>query len=94
MISHPALPPGAHGCHGEAMDRRQYRIVVEGEIGSRYAAAFEGMQIHAAHGETEINGPIIDQSHLHGLLGRIADLELTLRSVTPLNPTPDRERRP
>jgi len=70
------------------MDRRYYRIVVEGEIGPRYAAAFEGMEICAANGETEITGPIVDQSHLHGLLGRIADLGLTLRSVSQLNTDP------
>ena len=68
------------------MDCRYYRITVEGEIGPRYAAAFDGMEIRAAHGETEITGPIVDQSHLHGLIGRIADLGLTLRSVTPVNP--------
>jgi hypothetical protein len=68
------------------MDRRYYRITVQGEIGPRYAAAFDGMDIRAADGETEITGPVIDQSQLHGLLGRIADLGLTLRSVTPLDP--------
>jgi hypothetical protein len=67
------------------MDGRYYRIVIEGEIGPRYATAFDGMEICAAHGETEITGPIVDQSHLHGLLVRIADLGLTLRSINPLN---------
>jgi hypothetical protein len=36
----------------------------------------------------EITGPAIDQSHLHGLLGRIADLGLTLRSVIRLDTDP------
>jgi hypothetical protein len=67
------------------MDRRYYRIVVEGEIGPRYVWAFDGMEIAAADGETELTGSV-DQSQLHGLLGRIADLGLTLRSVAPLNP--------
>jgi hypothetical protein len=61
-----------------------YRLVVAGELGPRYASAFEGMTIRGHDGETEITGPIIDQSHLQGLLGRIAGLGLTLRSVTPL----------
>jgi hypothetical protein len=65
---------------------RCYRIVVDGELGPRYAAAFDGMEICAAHGETEITGPVVDQSQLHGLLGRIADLGLTLQSVNRLNP--------
>jgi hypothetical protein len=63
-----------------------YRIVVEGEIGPRYAAAFDGMEIHAGNGETEITGSIVDQAHLHGLLGRIADLGMAIRSIGPLNP--------
>jgi len=67
------------------VDRRNYRIVVEGEIGPRYAWAFDGMELSAANGETELTGAV-DQSQLHGLLGRIADLGLTLRSVGPLNP--------
>jgi hypothetical protein len=67
------------------MDRRYSRIVVEAEIGPRYTAAFDGMEIAAVHGATEITGQIVDQSQLQGLLGRIADLGITLRSVTPLN---------
>ena len=88
MIGRRRVPTRAPRCHGGGMDRRYYRIIVEGEIGPRYAAAFEGMEICAAHGETEITGPIIDQSHLHGLLGRIADLGLTLRSVSQVKTDP------
>jgi hypothetical protein len=71
------------------VDRRLgYRIVVEGEIGRRYAQAFDGMQVRAADGATEISGPVVDQSQLHGLLDRIANLGLTLRSVSPLDSDP------
>ena len=66
------------------MSTRRYRLVVEGELGPRYASAFDGMTIHAHDGETDITGPIIDQSHLHGLIARIASLGLTLHSLTPL----------
>lgn len=63
----------------------RYRIVVEGELGRRYASAFEGMAVAARAGMTEITGQIIDPSHLQGLLERIAGLGLTLHSVTPLD---------
>lgn len=63
----------------------RYRLIVKGELGPRYASAFEGMTCHAHDGETEIVGAITDQSHLQGLLERIAGLGLTLRSVTPLD---------
>ncbi|HZE17696.1 MAG TPA: hypothetical protein VE197_19460 [Mycobacterium sp.] len=62
----------------------RYRLVIEGELGPRYANAFDGMTLRARDGETEITGPIIDQSHLHGVLERIAGLGLTLHSLTPL----------
>ena len=66
------------------MSANRHRIVVEGELGPRYASAFHGMALRAHDGETDITGPIIDQSHLHGLIARIAGLGLTLRSLTPL----------
>ena len=66
------------------MSPPRYCIVIEGELGPRYASAFDGMTIRAHDGETEIIGPIIDQSHLQGLLERIAGLGLTLHSVNPL----------
>lgn len=67
------------------MSPGRYRIVVAGELGPRYASAFEGMDVHATTGQTEITGPIVDPSHLQGLLERIAGLGLTLSSVTQLD---------
>lgn len=67
------------------MSTQRYRLIVNGELGPRYASAFEGMTISAAGGKTEITGTIIDPSHLQGLLDRIASLGLTLHSVTPLD---------
>ncbi len=66
------------------MSPSRYRIVVEGELGPRYASAFEGMTLRAHDGETDITGPILDQAQLQGLLERVASLGLTLRSLTPL----------
>ena len=67
------------------MSPTRYRLVVRGELGARYASAFEEMTISAHDGITEITGEIIDPSHLHGLLDQITGLGLTLRSVTPLD---------
>ena len=67
------------------MSPTNYQIVVKGELGVRYASAFEGMTISAHDGITEITGQITDPAHLQGLLERIAGLGLTLHSVTPLD---------
>ena len=67
------------------MSPPRYRIVIEGELGPRYASAFDGMTVCSRDGETELIGPIIDRSHLDGLLARIAGLGLTLHSLNPLD---------
>ena len=67
------------------MSPTHYRLVVKGELGARYASAFERMTIFAADGITPITGAIIDQSQLQGLLDRIADLGLTPHGLTPLD---------
>lgn len=65
-------------------DQQQYRIVVAGELGARYASAFEGMAISAHDGITEMTGSIVDPAQMQGLLDRIVGLGLTLRSLTPV----------
>ena len=70
----------------------RYRLVVEGELGPRYASAFDAMTLSSQNGETEITGTVIDSSQLQGLLERIAGLGLTLWSVNRLETeraTPD-----
>ena len=59
----------------------RYRLIVEGELGARYAAAFDGMTLECVEGTTVISGPVNDQAQLHGLLQRIASLGLALVSV-------------
>jgi hypothetical protein len=58
-----------------------YRIVVHDELSERYAVAFEGMEMETKNGQTVLTGEIIDQSHLHGILGHIGALGLKLVSV-------------
>ena len=70
------------------MSPQQYRVVVKGELGRRYASAFEGMTISAHDGITELTGPIIDPAQLQGLLERIAGLGLSVYSLTPLDQAP------
>jgi hypothetical protein len=63
------------------MGAPSYRIVVKGELGPRYCAAFEPMTLEPGGGETAIVGPVEDQAKLQGILERIASLNLVLVSV-------------
>jgi hypothetical protein len=64
----------------------QYEIVVKGEIGDQFGVAFEGMALRHAHGRTILEGRVIDQAQLHGLIERIQDIGLELVSVNPISP--------
>jgi hypothetical protein len=61
-----------------------YRIVVRSELNSRYAVAFEGMEMEAKDGVTVLTGKIIDQPQLYGILERTNGLGLELLSVEAL----------
>ena len=57
------------------------RSLSQREIGAQLYLSLNTVKTHTR----ELYRKLGDQSHLYGLLGRIADLGLTLRSVTPLN---------
>ena len=59
----------------------RYEIRIEGNLGSRWAAWFEGLQVNSEGQDTVISGPVADQSALHGLLVKVRDLGLCLISV-------------
>ena len=61
----------------------RYRLVVEGELGTRCTSAFEGMEVEYRDGNTVLVGDVTDQAHLQGLLDRVSRLGLKLVSVTP-----------
>lgn len=67
----------------------EYRIVVKGELGSRFQAAFEGMTLAPHAGVTVISGPVEDSSHLHGILEQVQNLGLELISAEPARNIPN-----
>ena len=68
-----------------AWDR--YEIRINGRLGSRWSAWFDGLILtEADDGTTVISGPVVDQAALHGLLQRLRDLGLTLLSLTRIAP--------
>ena len=62
-----------------------YRICVRGRLSQTGAAWFEGFTLTVDETttppQTRLEGPVMDQAALHGLISRIRDLGLTLISV-------------
>ena len=75
-----------------AQEPDRYAIRVKGHLADRWSAWFDGMTLtRRPDGTTVLDGPVADQSALHGLLGKVSALGLPLVSLTP---TPDVETSP
>ena len=65
----------------------QYEIRVEGHLGSRWSAWFDGLSLTSEDdGTTAIRGRVVDQAALHGLLQKLRDVGIPLVSLTQLPP--------
>jgi hypothetical protein len=63
----------------------QYEIVVDGHLGARWAAWFDGFTItREPDGTTVLRGHVVDQAALHGLVQRLGDIGIPLISLTPV----------
>jgi hypothetical protein len=58
-----------------------YRLVVRGELDTRFAYLFNGMVMERVEGTTVLTGKVIDQAQLHGLIARTEELGLELICV-------------
>ena len=66
---------------------QQYDIRVQGHLGSRWTAWFDGLCLtNADDGTTVISGPVVDQAALHGVLQKLRDAGIALVSLTQLPP--------
>ena len=64
-----------------------YQIRLQGHLDSRWAAWFDGLSLtDESDGTTVINGSVVDQAALHGLLGKVRDLGLPLIAVIQIDP--------
>jgi hypothetical protein len=64
-------------------DAGYYRIRVKGHLAPRWATRFDGMSLtQQDDGTTLIQGLVVDQAALHGLLQHVRDTGLALVSVT------------
>lgn len=60
-----------------------YAIRLQGHLDPKWSDWFGGMQIrHEPNGETLLEGAVVDQAALHGLLAKVRDLGLPLLAVT------------
>jgi hypothetical protein len=71
----------------EFAKREIYCIEVQGRLDERWSEWFDGMEVaYACTSDglsiTTLTGPVVDQVALRGILSKIWDLNLVLRSVS------------
>ena len=60
----------------------RYEVRVKGHLAGRWAAWFDGLTLTPeSDGTTLIEGPVVDQAALHGLLQKVRDTGMPLVSV-------------
>ena len=84
-----------HAPGGRDRDEPCYEIRLEGHLDERWSDWFDGLKLtRRSDGTTLIEGPVVDQAALHGLLQKVRNTGLPLVSVTPVSPgTPHHTRR-
>ena len=66
-----------------------YQIRIKGHLGQQSMSWFDGLTVTLEEdGNTLLNGPVVDQSALHGILKRVRDLGMPLLLVNCLGPHP------
>jgi hypothetical protein len=81
----PTTDPRPASSGARRTDVPQYEIRVQGHLGSRWVAWFDGLELTTEpDGTTVLRGPVVDQSSLHGLLQKLRDLAIPLVSLTRL----------
>ncbi len=82
------LPAAMLACMEQAAATRTpnqptiYQIRLKGQLGQQWSAWFADMTITLQdNGETLLEGPVVDQAALHGLLRKVRDLGLPLLAV-------------
>jgi hypothetical protein len=76
------------------MAPEHYEIRIEGVLGERWTAWFEGLRVSSDGIDTVLSGPLADQAALHGVLVKIGDLGMRLISVRRVDPGGARKETP
>ena len=75
----------ARGVHAPLFDdpTMTYEILVRGTVTDTLIADLDARCSEQTEGKTVIVVAVVDQSHLHGILARLGDLNIEIESVNP-----------
>jgi hypothetical protein len=68
-------------------NRRAYEIVVRGEFGDLFAAAFADLTIHPANGQTVLTASVADTAEFYGIVDRLRDFGIEIVRLSQREPS-------
>jgi hypothetical protein len=87
------MTPGEKRSGRDADQPMVYQIRIKGHLTSHWMGWFDGLTITLEEdGNTLLNGLVIDQAALHGILKKIRDLGLPLLSVSFVDSDPTTQK--
>ena len=66
------------------MTSRRYEFRVDGRLSDEARAAFLDLRVTEAPPQTVLDGEVLDESHLHGIIAQFRVLGITVVSVLPV----------
>ncbi|HSL42345.1 MAG TPA: hypothetical protein VK897_02865 [Anaerolineales bacterium] len=83
------MMPGEQRSERDPDQLKIFQIRIQGHLSQQWTDWFDGLIITLEEdGNTLLNGPVVDQSALHGILKRIRDLGMPLLSVNSVDSNP------
>ena len=87
------MMPGEQKSERDPDQLKIFQIRIQGHLSQQWADWFEGLIITLEEdGNTLLDGPVVDQSALHGILKKIRDLGMPLLSVNFVDPDPAKKK--
>ena len=81
--------PNEQKIERDPQEPKVFEIRIQGHLSPQWQDWFEGLTITLEEdGNTLLNGPVVDQSALHGILKKIRNLNMPLLSVNSTDPDP------
>jgi hypothetical protein len=81
--------PNGQKVERDPQEPKVFKIRIQGHLSPQWQDWFEGLTITLEEdGNTLLNGPVVDQSALHGILKKIRNLNMPLLSVNLMDPDP------
>lgn len=81
--------PNEQKTERDPQEPKVFEIRIQGHLSPQWQDWFEGLTITLEEdGNTLLNGPVVDQSALHGILKKIRNLNMPLVSVNLMDPDP------